>query len=430
MNDEHFLGIGFLTPIACAVGLYLRRKWPICPVAAVATLFAWLATTYLPGTNMAILATCVGCYSAAGLFHEVDRPDLRVMGLVAVLCALLLIRFPNPCLIVLALTVIILCLVEIGRTRESPRDQIAPAIALLVIGLKLFSLEVVLPGLIVVAPTAGLVAYYWRPRGSDLRLGALALLMLFLIVVTFLDQPDVLMAGLAAVPISLALTAPHRYRPPAWLISRALLIALPILAIFYGKDSLWLHYSAMIPGAVAIRAIGRVVLILLVPAALGLACLVQYLDQGRRAFASWIVALICLAEQAVTTESFDAAANRASIESLASQIDQGRVAFYYHTDDDPPFPRAHLNAMWASLATRVPTVNGYSGHSPKSWNIFYRIDLETDVAVEDALAEWEQSQGLLPNHVQWIGTDPTGPSQSETGQGSSGDLSTSKLGSK
>ena len=37
----------------------------------------------------------------------------------------------------------------------------------------------------------------------------------------------------------------------------------------------------MIPGAVAIRAIGRVVLILLVPAALGLACLVEFLDQRR-----------------------------------------------------------------------------------------------------------------------------------------------------
>ena len=81
--------------------------------------------------------------------------------------------------------------------------------------------------------------------------------------------------------------------------------------------------------------------------------------------------MVCLAEQGVTTETFDAAANRATIESLASQIDRGRVAFYYHPVDDPPFSRHHLDAMWASLATGVPTVNGYSGHAPRSWHLFF-----------------------------------------------------------
>jgi hypothetical protein len=79
----------------------------------------------------------------------------------------------------------------------------------------------------------------------------------------------VLVGGLAAAPISLALTAPRQYRPPAWLLLRAMLIALPIVSFLYGEDSLWLRYSTMIPGAVAIRAIGRVILILLVPMALG-----------------------------------------------------------------------------------------------------------------------------------------------------------------
>ena len=88
------------------------------------------------------------------------------------LCLLLLIRFPNPCVIVLGLTTIILCLLEIGRTREHPRDLIVPGIALVIISLKLFGLEVILYGVILVAPAAGLLAYYWRPRpaGSRTRL--------------------------------------------------------------------------------------------------------------------------------------------------------------------------------------------------------------------------------------------------------------------
>ena len=92
-----------------------------------------------------------------------------------------------------------------------------------------------------------------------------------------------LIGALSAVPISLALSASRRYRPPGWLLLDAMLIALPVMVLFYQQDSLWFAYSGMIPGAVAIRAIGRVVLILLVPAALGLACLVEFLDQKRLA---------------------------------------------------------------------------------------------------------------------------------------------------
>ena len=113
---------------------------------------------------------------------------------------------------------IILCLLEIGRTRESPRDLIVPGIALVVISLKFFGLEVILYGLMLIAPMAGLLAYYWRPRRWEVGLGSLAFLMLFLIVITFLDRPGLLIGTLAAAPISLAVSAPHRYRPPAWLL--------------------------------------------------------------------------------------------------------------------------------------------------------------------------------------------------------------------
>jgi hypothetical protein len=211
---------------------------------------------------------------------------------------------------------------------------------------------------------------------------------------------------------------------------RAMLVALPILVIFFDKDSLWLSYSGIIPGAVAIRAIGRVVLLLLVPAALGLACLVQFLDQRRLAIASWIIALVCLAEQTVTTDTFDAAANRQSIQSLASQVDQSRVAFFYHPNDHLEYVRNCLDAMWATLDTGVPTVNGFSGHVPSPWWGLFTTEVDPEKSVEPALADWEKSQGLLPNHVQWIAADPAGTSRSETGQAPSADVSTPKPGSK
>ena len=83
--------------------------------------------------------------------------------------------------------------------------------------------------------------------------------------------------------------------------------------------------------------------------------------------------------------------------------------------------------MWASLATGVPTVNGYSGHSPHSWHRFFTLDIDPEVDVEDVLADWEQSQGLLPNHVQWIGANPEGTIESEVPHVGPTRLSTPKL---
>ncbi len=235
--------------------------------------------------------------------------------------------------------------------------------------------------------------------------------MAFVIVITFLDGPRLPIGAASAAPVALILGSSRGYRPPAWLLVRVMVIALAIVRLFYHQDSLWLGYSEMIPGAVAIRALGRVVLILLVPAALGLASLVEFVDERRFGIAGWVILLVCLAEQGIKTETFDAAANRASIERLASRIDRNMAAFYYHPVDGLPFYRHHLDAMWASLATGVPTINGYSGHAPRSWHNFFRADFDPRIDARRVLVGWERSHGLSPDRVQWIGPERERTSQ-------------------
>ena len=145
-----------------------------------------------------------------------------------------------------------------------------------------------------------------------------------------------------------------------------------------------------------------------------MAFLVEFLDQKHLAVACWAVVLLCLAEQGVTTSTFDAAANRAEIDGVANRIDRGRVAFYYLPIENEPFYRHHLDAMWASLATGVPTVNGYSGHAPRSWHTFFKMDFDPEIDVEATVDEWEQSQGLLPNQVQLIEPDQQAASRAHT----------------
>ena len=351
VETGHYLGLGVLTPIACVVGLYLGRKQPLCSLAAITTILIWIATTFMPGEILSTLAAAVACYCGAGLFHEVDYPRYRAIALAAVTCVPLLFRFPNPCLIAVGLCTIILCLAEIARTQAigEPRGGIMPGIAVALISLKLFPLEAMVYGLLVIALAAGLLAHYLPQRRGQVAVGALATLMVFSMTSTYFDQPGVLFGALAGAPIALAATAVHAYRPPVWLLYRGVLIALPFVALFYKCHSLWMNYAWMIPGGGVIRVVGRVILILLVPLGLGLAYLVELLDRRRLAIAGWAVMLFCLAEQGVTTSTFDALANRASIEGLARRIDRNRIAFYFHPIDHVPFHRPHLDAMWASL---------------------------------------------------------------------------------
>lgn len=403
---EHHLGIGLLTPLLCAVGLYLCRDRPICRLAAPVAGLLWLATTFMPGDELVILGAAVCCYCAAGLYHESDEVGARLMGLAVVLVLLLPSRFPNPYTRALGLTTILLCSLEIRRRWRNPRAWIVPGLAIGALGLKLFDPSVIAIGVQVFAPVGVLLAVYYRSRRWEIGMGSLVCLLVFLTWTTFQTQPDVLISLLVAAPASLSATASPRWRPPAWVLPRAMLIAAPFVTFYYHTDSLWLDHSAPIPGAVAMRAIGRIVLLLIIPAALGLASLVELLARRGWGVACWIVLLLCLAEQGVTTETFDAASNRATILDLARRVDRDREAFYYHPCDVQPFHKYQIDAMWASLVTGVPTINGSTGYAPRDWFDFFIVDTpDTDLEVEDVLKEWERGRGLSPDRIQWIGAD-------------------------
>ncbi len=127
------------------------------------------------------------------------------IGLAVVTCGLLLVRFPNPYETVLALSVIVFCLLEIGRTLGSPGGPIVPGVAVVLISLKLFGLEVITYGLMLAAVAWVLMAYLWGPRRLTVGLASLVLFMLFLIAITYSDRSSILIGTLSAVPISLAL---------------------------------------------------------------------------------------------------------------------------------------------------------------------------------------------------------------------------------
>jgi hypothetical protein len=403
--SEHHLGIGFVTPLLCAAGLYLGRGWRVCRLAALVMFLTWFATNFWPGDKLAAMALVVCVYCLAGLFRETEHAVPRGIGLAAVTGLLLIVQIPSTLLQVLALVVIFFCLLELARGRENPAGWIFPGTALLFVCLKLFAPLVIWNGILLVAPLVGLAATYGALRQWQVALGLLSILLLFIAVVTYLDDPTVLLGALAAAPLALVATIPRLPRPPASLITRALVVALFVMTLFYHHDSLWLTFHDKIPGAIGLRAIGRIVLIMLLPYALGLAALIQFLNARQHAAWGWIVAGCCMLEQGVTTETFDSATNRASIARVAEQVDPGREAFYYHPPERQPFFRYQLDAMWASILVGLPTINGYSGYFPPSWDGFFLIDFDRDIDLRQAASEWERANGLSHDRIQWTGLD-------------------------
>jgi len=403
--NEHHLGIGFVTPIVCALGLYLCRGWRVCRLAALVMFLTWFATTLWPGDQLAAPALLVCVYCLAGLVRETEQPIRRGIGLAAVTGLLLIVPIPSRSLQVLALVVISICLLELARARENPPGLIVPGVAILVVCLKLFAAPVITNGILLVAPLVGLAAFYGVVRSWRVALGLLSILLLFLVVLTYHDDAKVLLGALAAAPLALVATIPRLPRPPAWLLTPALLVALVLMTPFYHQNSIWLKFHDKIPGAIGLRAIGRIVLIMLLPYALGLAALIQFLNANQRAAWAWIVAGFCMLEQGVTTGTFDSAMNRASIARVAQQVIPGRKAFYYRPRERQPFFLYQLDAMWASLLLGVPTINGYSGHFPPGWDGFLLIDFGRDIDLHRVASEWEQANGLWHDQIQYTGLD-------------------------
>jgi hypothetical protein len=129
----------------------------------------------------------------------------------------------------------------------------------------------------------------------------------------------------------------------------------------------WPLVWRFVPGASGVRTPCRVLELLLFPAAIGLALLVERLPRMPPELWGLLLAAVFV-EQGVTTLSFDKAENRRHIDSVAAKVHTSCEAFIYGSEH-PRQPRDYyqLDAMWASLETGVPTVSGYSGHMPPGW---------------------------------------------------------------
>lgn len=209
--------------------------------------------------------------------------------------------------------------------------------------------------------------------------------------------------GLGLLTTTVMVTAcwQHRRLTPARVVSVVGVVVVLLATLYRFKISPWELVFHTVPGANAIRAVSRVGIWLLLPAAIGLALALDRLRLRGRNWAAVALGALCLLEQGLRQGGFDAQAAAADVARIAGEVRGCKSFFYSPEHPSTPEWKYQLDAMWASLQAGVPTVNGYSGKVPPGW------ELEDPVVRDDAsarrisaaLERWMRARGLAPAEV-------------------------------
>jgi hypothetical protein len=199
-----------------------------------------------------------------------------------------------------------------------------------------------------------------------------------------------------------------RRRPAVQLVLAGFGGLIVLTLVLPGGWSPWLLVRELLPPAAAIRAVARVGLMTLFPAALGLAIVVDRLVGARRGAIVVLLSLVVVAEQSHRTKAYDKEANRVRIASLARRVPGDAGSFLFFVEGSRWHEHVHDEAAWVALATGVPTVNGRSGKVPPGWELD-RPEFATPEERHKLLARlqrWARRTGFDADAVAWVEVDP------------------------
>lgn len=184
-----------------------------------------------------------------------------------------------------------------------------------------------------------------------------------------------------------------------------------------GGHSLWRLVYEIVPGAKAMRAVGRFSFLLLIPAGAAIAYAVDRLLARRGPAVTAAVLLLFGSEQLSSVPSYDREPVRRRVELVVAAIGPECRAFYYSPIlSRRPHWESQLDGMWASMETGIPTVNGYSSNLPPAWGplMAHELAYADEARVGDQLAAWIALHRLPPGSVCWVQLDAPGAGDAAT----------------
>ena len=115
-------------------------------------------------------------------------------------------------------------------------------------------------------------------------------------------------------------------------------------------------------------------------------------------------------EQASLLPSYDKADARGRITSIAASLPSHSSTFYFTGSNPLENNQLHIDAMWASLQTGVPTLNGYSGNTPNGWDLQQDViqSKEQEQKLRTGLVAWTNKYGMEMSKIAWLRQDNAG----------------------
>jgi hypothetical protein len=174
------------------------------------------------------------------------------------------------------------------------------------------------------------------------------------------------------------------------LVATWLALTLVMVGDRAGHSLWWLPWH--LPGARGIRAVGRLGLFTMLLAGLALGLLATWLEarlnHGR--LIVFALTIFVVLESAVDNRYLFSLASHdrriAAVEAaLRRHLGNPCPAFFYQGASHNAWAD-HVDAMWVSLQTHVPTLNGWAGVEPPGWNF-----RETSTVKEEDLLHWARA---------------------------------------
>jgi hypothetical protein len=191
--------------------------------------------------------------------------------------------------------------------------------------------------------------------------------------------------GVASAVYTLRLSRQERRRQAllmtCWIVAAALAVislvvprfaldGLHLVKVYPGVSLWWLVFHS-VPGAGAIRAVGRISILIdalaIVAACWGADAAIRRSRLRPVARAALLAALLVagVAEQRVASSpAFEKQSFFRRVAAVRANIPRGCHLLYLTLSPGANYPVAQLVAMWAGMDARVPVVNGYSGNAP------------------------------------------------------------------
>jgi hypothetical protein len=406
-EDEKRLGIGLLTTLACALGLYAKRHHPtVGLLMGTGLILVLCVVTVSPGLVQGVCLTVVLAVLAEASGRKAGRIGLEILAPGLLLAFLKINPFASDEMIGAGLFSLWLLVAAAYRDRGDGLRCLTGTALGVGLAFCLFAPVALAYGaaLGALAGSAAVVAGL-RPRARG-GLVALIVLLGFVALTGYGYRPAVLRVAALAPLFRAAAQGTAGNLPIRWSVGM-LIVALVASTLYQGDDTAWTFIAAHVPGAAALYAISRIGVMLLVPWSIGLGLFLEALARRGRTALTLGAALVCLLEQGVTTPSFDKGEHRRAVAELAGRVDRSDAAFFYspHQALLPPW-KYHIDAMWASLACGVPTINGYSGNKPWGWGPLSDPNIEQDcdfLCLGVALHRWLAARGLERGRVGWVG---------------------------